>query len=485
MKLATTMASEMNNSGHRLDAGYHASDGVKALRFLKQWGQLPRNERTHERGIIREKAFSYGNHQVDLLGDVCRPGGIYIPGRFKRYYVNDPDYGERWMSPTDMLRPDLNGLSSVSKKHTPSIENLRIHKDWILLSRSGTIGNCAYVRQDMDGIIGSDDIIRVIVDETKILSGYLFAFLSSVVGRSLIEQQTYGAVVPHIETHHVWNMLIPRIGSSAEKHIHDLIVEACVLRVEANENLVNVRQSVESEVGFSNRKHAYEHQFSVGHSSIEFSFSHRLDAFAYAGYIKDALQTLKSYQGVKLKASKAGFRIYNPPIFKRMFAPTGHPYMSGVEIYTLRPSTNRYLSEKQPGIEQYLVSDGMVLIQSAGQRYGLITTPVFVTGLLDGVAATSDIVRVVHEDEIENGYICALFSSEFGRRLALRYSYGTSIPRIDVPKFAHIEIPWPDNDLRREIGCRTVEAYRKREEANLLEDKAQELLLETLGWEKS
>ena len=155
--------------------------------------------------------------------------------------------------------------------------------------------------------------------------------------------------------------------------------------------------------------------------------------------------------------------------------------MSGVEIYTLRPTTTRYLSRVQPEIEQYLVTEGMVLVQSAGQRYGLITTPVLVTRMLNGVAATSDIVRIKHPDIIENGYICTLLASDFGRRLALRYSYGTSIPRLNVPEFSKIKIPWPDDGVRREIGQLTKQAYQQRDEANALEDQAQALLVEALG----
>jgi type I restriction enzyme S subunit len=124
----------------------------------------------------------------------------------------------------------------------------------------------------------------------------------------------------------------------------------------------------------------------------------------------------------------------------------------------------------------------MVLMQSAGQRYGLITTPTLVTKALDGAAVTSDIVRVTHKDIVENGYLCALFSSNFGRRLALRYSYGTSIPRLHVSSFAEVRIPWPKKEVRKKIGQKTVDAYQKRDAANELEDEAQALLLAALGW---
>ena len=32
----------------------------------------------------------------------------------------------------------------ASKKYTPEIEKMLLHKGWTLISRSGTIGNCAF-----------------------------------------------------------------------------------------------------------------------------------------------------------------------------------------------------------------------------------------------------------------------------------------------------------------------------------------------------
>ena len=100
------------------------------------------------------------SNRVDLLYNVCERNGIFIPGRFARIYVDDPDYGEPWLSPSDMQKSDLSNVRYVSSKYTPNIDGLRVHHQWILLSRSGTIGNLVYVRQDMDGMVGSPLFLR-------------------------------------------------------------------------------------------------------------------------------------------------------------------------------------------------------------------------------------------------------------------------------------------------------------------------------------
>lgn len=477
MKVIVTESKQLLESGRRLDANYHASYGVQALNFVQHWGEQVdgRSDR------IQERRAPYGQPHINTLVNVCIPKGIFIPSRFKRIFVNDPEHGAPYLTGSSIMQVDpLNGAKLLSYRFTQNMKELALHNRMILVTCSGTIGNSVYVNENFKNAVGSPDLLRIVADSKQISPGYLYAFLSSSLGRALIEKQTYGAVVPHIEAHHIFNLPIPRLNAATEQHIHNLIEQASSLRVEANENLKWTKEAIHKEVGFVNPKKAYDHTFAIGVAKIDRAFSHRLDSFCHVGYVADALDTMKSYTGRIVSAPQVGFNIYNPPLFKRMFASDGYPYMSGVEIYTVRPTTNRYLSRLQPDVEQYLVSEGTVLIQSAGQRYGLITTPVFVTRILDGVAATSDIVRIFHKDVIENGYICALFASDFGRRLALRYSYGTSIPRLNVPEFSKIKIPWPKEETRHAIGQRTVTAYEKRDRANQLEDQAQTLLAEAL-----
>jgi len=245
MKVTVTPAHALAGEGQRLDASYHASPGVKALRTLRDWASAPPPAATPGAPhLLREPSSGYAARRLERLVDVCVPGGVFIPGRFRRIYVDDPKHGLPWLSPSDMQRADLSDLRYVSKKYTPMLDRLRIHRRYILLSRSGTIGNLVYVRADMEGLIGSDDIIRIVADPNRIPPGYLYAYLSSPLGRSLIEQKTYGAVIPHIEAHHVVDLPIPRLDAATEERIHGLIEQAAQLRAEANELIAKARQDL-------------------------------------------------------------------------------------------------------------------------------------------------------------------------------------------------------------------------------------------------
>lgn len=459
MRTTQTTSTFLRENGIRLDASFHASQGIKTQRFINNWRkQSP-------------------NHHVNLLSEICLPDGLYIPSRFKRIYVEDPAKGAPYITGGSILKADpITGAKLLSYKFTQDMERLALHEKMILITCSGTIGNTLYVNEIFEGAVGSPDLIRILTNENQIPSGYLYTFLSSDYGHALIEQKTYGAVVPHIEAHHIKDLPIPRLEPSVELQIHNLIQAASQSKVYAKRLLEKSEEKIETEMGFDNPEHRFDHAYSVGIVNLEYDFSYRLDSFAYVGYVKDALEKLRKYKGGVVRAPDVGFSMFNPPIFKRMFAESGIPYMSAVNFYDGRPKTDRYLSKLQPDLDQYIVKNGTMIMQNAGQRYGLITKPLMVTERLDGVAITSDVIRVMHEDLVSLGYLHALFSSNFGRRLALRYSYGTSIPRLNVPDFTNVQIPWPTKKLRNEIGELVIRAYEHRDLANEKEDKAQSLL---------
>ena len=85
----------------------------------------------------------------------------------------------------------------VSKK-TPELERLILKEGWVLLPRSGTIGDVAYATSQHAQKLASEDVIRLKPD--NILSGaYAYAFLSSIAGKALLQRTIFGSVIQHIE----------------------------------------------------------------------------------------------------------------------------------------------------------------------------------------------------------------------------------------------------------------------------------------------
>ena len=78
----------------------------------------------------------------------------------------------------------------------------------ILVSRSGTIGRVAMVMGSHAGHIGSDDLIRVEVDDDT-LRYYVYGYLKTRLGQDQMSRNEYGTIQQHLEPRHVRDVVIP------------------------------------------------------------------------------------------------------------------------------------------------------------------------------------------------------------------------------------------------------------------------------------
>lgn len=121
---------------------------------------------------------------------------IFIPTRFKRPYVNDPNAGVPFLqgSHVPQIRPmDIKYLW----RGTKHLENMLIRKNWVLMTRSGTVGRVGIVRGGWEDWAASEHVLRIII-KPEIHPGYIAAFLSSPYGEYQIKGKIYGAVVDEI-----------------------------------------------------------------------------------------------------------------------------------------------------------------------------------------------------------------------------------------------------------------------------------------------
>lgn len=110
------------NSATRFDGNYHLSEGV----------------------LVR-KAIAASPYPLTRAGNAAHR--IFIGNRVKRVYVKSDEAGIPFMSSSDILYADVEKVKRVSKKYTESLEEMKLEAGWILISRSGTIGNCAFTNK--------------------------------------------------------------------------------------------------------------------------------------------------------------------------------------------------------------------------------------------------------------------------------------------------------------------------------------------------
>jgi type I restriction enzyme S subunit len=165
------------------------------------------------------------------LGDGI--GEVFIPGRFKRIYV-DKNYGVPFLSGTQIAQIKPYDLKYISTRVTKNIEDWIVRVGWILVTCSGTIGRVALVPKGWDRWAVSQHVLRIVPNTKEINNGFLAAFLFSEYGHQQVISKTYGGVVDELAEEDMRDVLVPLPPMDVQERIGRLVVEAYELRELAN-----------------------------------------------------------------------------------------------------------------------------------------------------------------------------------------------------------------------------------------------------------
>jgi type I restriction enzyme, S subunit len=449
-------ASWMESNGRRLDCNPYLSGAFEARVILEKLS-----------------ALKQPLHQVTKGG----LQGIYHAGRESRQYVTDPAYGVPFLGSTDILAADLSTLAFLSKKQVAANPAFTIQEGWTLITRSGTVGRMAYVRPDMAGMACSEHVMRVVPDPDRILPGYLYAYLSSKFGVPIVVSGTYGAIIQHIEPHHIADLPVPRLGDAIEEEVHSLVTSAAIKRSKASQKQKDAIQTFYKAFQLNPINDKYK-PGGFATSSVNASNLDRLDAFHYSDNSLPAAEELETCSEARKMLGQIS-RVFTPGIFKRIYAgePSyGYPYFSGSELFQIHPDPRGYLSKKAPGIKDYLVKKDWLLIQDAGQVGGLIGRLVRAGPYSDNSVVSNHLMRVVAENREDAAYLFTVLSSSHGYRAIVRHAFGSSIPQLEPTHISRIVIPWAEQKTRKIIAQGVLEAWDLFDQADIEEHAAIEMV---------
>ena len=172
--------------------------------------------------------------EIVTVGDSRISQSVILPGRFKRVYVEEGS-GVVFFGGKQIYELDPNNKKYLSiAKHQGRIANdLKIHTNSTLITRSGTIAKVTIVPKHWEGWIPNEHVIRVMPSNDEI-AGYLYAWLSSDYAYPLIIRYIYGAVVDEINDKQVSEILVPLLhNGNTQREINDMVLEANQKRTEA------------------------------------------------------------------------------------------------------------------------------------------------------------------------------------------------------------------------------------------------------------
>lgn len=180
-----------------------------------------------------EKLAKTGQFNLFNLDELVN---IFVPTRFKRNYTADELISIPFLQGAHITQIKPQGIKRLYNK-TKNIDDIIVHKNMILLTRSGTVGKLSLVGDCWDGWAATDHIIRLSVKSDSLNPGYLILFLLSDYAQYQINHLVYGSNVDEIgEAGDLINnikILVPN-NKEIENKIGNKVIEAYYLRDKAN-----------------------------------------------------------------------------------------------------------------------------------------------------------------------------------------------------------------------------------------------------------
>jgi len=451
----------LEHNGRRLDCGPYLSGAMEARELLKK-------------------------HKTENLNTVTSgyKGGIYNGPQFVRNYVDDPTHGVPFLTTSTMLQADMTNLPMISAKdaHSVKLNYLKVEEGMTLITCSGSIGRMAYARKDMAVCWSNQDIMKVVADQSKILPGYLFAYLSSRFGVPIVISGTYGAIIQHIEAHHLADLPVPRLGL-VEELAHDLIQKAANAQVESVGLRNKAGAMMNGFCGFPEKLAPTARIFA--HSSANSTdVLKRLDATFHNPVAQYADVLTKNANGIAL--SDVGVLGFESNRMKQVFVEEGFgtPFTTSGGIFSKTIIPERYLRDQLLGEEEaWRINQYDTLIARSGQVGGIIGRGVWADSRLDGFAASPHILRLRSSSkDYPSGYVYAfLCLTDVGYQLLARTAAGSSIPFLPLDTVLKIKIPTtPSAQQRQEIDSLVKQAGELRQLSQKLEMEAVALVERTI-----
>lgn len=440
MKIITLNSKDIFSS-MRIDGSYHLSDAV-----------------------LYEKAVE---KNCTPLSVYC--SSIFTAGRNKRMYTKK-EYGYPYLSNSDVISQNpFQNCKYNSIKYGYDTDSF-LTEGMVVTGRVGAIAQTAYVTKEFENkqAMGSDNIIRIITKNQK-QSGFIYAFLSSKIGKAFLWKLATGGVQPYITENMVANIPIPIFSTDKQEEIHSLIVEAAKLRVDANRLLEEAHKRLSSELLLIKRNRI-NNSFSI--KTINQSHTERFESSYYLSIGRDYIdQILSRNEYTYLKDVTSD--IFRPGIFKRIYVNSnGITFLGGADIVKANPNSDKKISKKTKGIEKLKLKKDWILCTCGGT----IGNVVYVDSEIAKCTASQHILRLIPNEKIQSGYLYALLSSEIGNEMIKSYTYGSVIPQIEPHHIELLPIPKINKETENEIHGMVMNYVHYLESAKQLESKAIQLV---------
>jgi len=459
VKWCTVSLSDVINANKRLEATVYDVEGKRAREVVEscKWESVP----------------LYGTDGLS---------SAYTCGRFKRIWLESSDLPIYQPSSILDINPSPDGF--MSHKTKANFDALRVHKGQILLTCSGTVGKVALVSDTLDNKIFSHDLIRMDVKNPEDI-GFVYAFLRSKIGSTILQTNSYGAVIQHIEPEHLSEIPVPNPDSGIKVRINDLILRSFELRDKSNKlideatALLKVELKLPPITEFETKR--FDNRIDINNYNVKLSqLSGRLDGSYHVPVVSAITEHLQKYAAevTTVGNERISESIILPGRFKRVYVDEGQGrvFFGGKQLYELDPSNKKYLSVSKHSARinaELEISENTILITRSGTVGKVNISPKH----WEHWIASDHIIRVFPTCEAVAGYLYIFLASDYGRSLITRFTYGSVVDEIDARHVSQIPFPLLKNSgIQAEINRLALEANSMRYEAYQFEQEAMQVM---------
>lgn len=435
--------------------------------------------------VEAKQAYEVISHCLYKTRDLISNSGFVIKAhygnRLKRKYVPKTDESTiGFIGSSEMLDIYPQPIKFMADNDT--VSNLRVARNTVLISRSGTIGNVTLVNKTLEKFLISEHAIRLVCRENP---GYVYCFLKSKLGQKLIQSKTYGAVVSQIEPEHIADIPVPDAPEQIKARINSLIMRSYELRDESNELIDQAQALLIQELKLPPisdiQTDTLDDNTDVQTFNVKLSdMAGRTDASYHIPIVDKIIELLKlnSAELTTVGDKRVSNTVILAGVFKRTYVKKeyGYPFLGGKEITQLNPQTEKFLSKQIHKVryeKELKVTENTVLVTDRGT----IGTVALVPKHWNGYAVSQNVLKLIPSSDEIAGYIYVFLSSEYGRILIRRQTYGSVVDMIDNHSLEMVEFPILKNQkVQKQINDLALQANKKRYEAYLLEQEALKIL---------
>ena len=430
-----------------------------------------------------------GKYPQTFLGGAEGIATSYVCGRFKRIWVKTSDIPIYQPSSIVDIKPSPDGY--ISSKTKTNINALRVQKNQILMTCSGTVGKVSYVSETLKDKVFSHDLLRIDCKNPND-AGYVYAYLKSSVGNQILCTNRYGAVITHIEPEHLATIPIPDAPAMLKNTIHHRIEKSYALRDASNDLIDEATALLVKALNLPPMDDIapsfYEKDAEVDTFSVPLSrLSGRLEASYHVPIVDAVMERLRqnAAEVTMIGDPRISREVILPGRFKRVYVDEGHGrvLIGGKQLYELDPAVKKYISGRKHEkiLKKLEVYENTILLT----RSGTIGKVALVPKHWEHYIPSDHIIRIVPTSDDMAGYLYIFLASDYAQPLIRRFTYGSVVDEIDDHHVRRIAVPLlKDRAAQRKINDLALEANEKRYEAYRLEQDALKMLNEQIIFAK-